>query len=151
MASFSSSLKGSFVVQGFRVAGWLRGLRDGAKSTTRPRRGQAPQAAQPEGRPVDITTESTESRFCGLRHAKRKEAVSVESVGRRFCRKAGKGGASPAGRRVDITTESTESTELRFGGRRHAKRKEAVSVESVARSSRSKGRGRGRLPRRAAG
>ena len=26
-ASFSSSLKGLFVVQGFRVAGWLRGLR----------------------------------------------------------------------------------------------------------------------------
>ena len=47
---------GSFVVQGFRVAGWLRGLRDGAKSTTRPRRGQAPQAAQPEGRPVDDRT-----------------------------------------------------------------------------------------------
>ena len=49
------------------------------------------------------------------------------------------------GRPVDITTESTESTESRFGGLRRAKRKEAVSVEW------SKGRGRGRLPRRAAG
>jgi len=34
------------------------------------------------GRPVDITTESTESRFGGLRRAKRKEAVSVESAER---------------------------------------------------------------------
>ena len=35
VASFSSSLKGLFVVQGFRVADF-RGLRDGAKSTTPP-------------------------------------------------------------------------------------------------------------------
>ena len=74
------------------------------------------------GRPVDITTESTESRFGGLGRAKRKEAVSVESVGRRFCRKAGKGGGFPTRRPVDITTESTESTESRFGGLRRAKR-----------------------------
>ena len=53
VASFSSSLRGLFVFQGFRVTGWLRGLRDGSKSTTAPRDGQAPRAAQPEGRPVD--------------------------------------------------------------------------------------------------
>ena len=52
----------------------------------------------PEGRPVDITTEpteSTESRFGGLQCAKRKEAVSVESVGRRVGRKAGEGDNFP--------------------------------------------------------
>ena len=61
-ASFSSSLKGLFVVQGFRVAGWLRGLRDGAKSTIRPRRGQAPQAASPGWRPVRRQDERTSGR-----------------------------------------------------------------------------------------
>ena len=64
---------------------------------------------------------------------------------------AGKGAASPVRWPVDITTESTESTESRLGGLGRAKRKEVVSVESVARSSRSEGRGRGRLPRKAAG
>ena len=89
-------------------------------------------AASFAGRPGDITTEST-------------EAVSVESVVRSSRSKGrGRGAASPGGRRVDITTESTESTESRFGGLGRAKRKEAISVESVARSSRSKaGKGGG--------
>ena len=64
--------------------------------------GKRRKAARPEGRPVDITTESTESRFCGLRRAKRKEAVSVESVGRRVCRKAVHGGGFPRKAFVDL-------------------------------------------------
>ena len=52
-------------------------------------------AASPEGRPIDITTESTESRFGGLWRAKRKEAVSVESVER-----PEEGAASPEWRTV---------------------------------------------------
>ena len=77
--------------------------------------GKRRNAAQPEGRPVDITTESTESRFCGLRHAKRKEAVSVESVGRRVCRKAVGGGGFPrmAAGSTTSTMPTTSTTRAR--------------------------------------
>ena len=75
----------------------------------------------PEGRPVDITTESTEStesRFCGLRRAKRKEAVSVESVGRRVCRKAVGGGGFPEVRPVDDIDDSDDIDDPRTESRR---------------------------------
>lgn len=75
----------------------------------------------PAGRPVDITTESTEStesRFGGLSCAKRKEAVSVESVGGRFCRKAGEGGGFPGGRPVDDIDDIDDVDDPRTEGRR---------------------------------
>ena len=82
-------------------------------------------AVSPAGRPVDITTESTEStelRFGGLKRAKRKEVVSVESVGRRFCRRPGKGESSPEGRPVDyiddVDDPRTEGRRRRVPGGR---------------------------------
>ena len=110
----------------------------------RPGKGRLPpQGGRSTSRPNRQNRPSRASAAWGARSGRR-PSRSSRSLGR-VCRKAGTGGGFPAGRPVDITTESTESTESRFGGLRRAKRKEAVSVESVERPL------LGRLPRRAAG
>ena len=117
MASFSSSLKGLFVVQGFRVAGWLRGLRDGAKSTIRPRRGQAPQrgaARRAAGRHHDridridrvtlLRPEAREAERCRLGRVGRASSLSK---GR------GRGRLPPDGGRFDDRTKGPQDERSR--------------------------------------
>ncbi len=89
------------MVQGFRVAGWLRGLRDGAKSTIRTRRGQAPQSGA--------------ARRAAGRHHDRIDRIDRVALLRSEAREAERGRLGRVGRA----------------------------------SSLSKGRARGRLPRKA--
>ena len=113
------TLRGLFVVQGFRVAGWLRGLRDGAESTIRPRRGQAPQrgaARRAAGRHHDRI-----DRVALLRsEAREAERGRLGRVGRAssLSKGRGRGRLPPDGGRFDNIDDADDIDDPRTEGRR---------------------------------